>query len=138
MEGLSDIRIVGMDEKRPPIIRKEPYIDLYFKLSHQAPADWCREFNSLMSGHPTKPAIKEKEGLYIEAWVRTPDEIVPMLDLLKKQLAECTRQYIERVELSTRVADDARAAQAQAVDGEQGRLNRIIASLDFGEATDGQ
>ena len=55
-----------------------------------------------------------------------------------KQLAECTRQYIERVELSTRVADDARAAQAQAVDGEQGRLNRIIASLDFGEATDGQ
>ena len=135
MEGLSDIRIVGMDEKRPPVIRKEPYIDLYFKLSHQAPADWCREFNSLMTGHPAKPALKEKEGLYIETWVRTPDEIVAMLDLLKKQIAECTRQYIERVEASTRSANEARAAQAQEDGGEQGRLNRIIAGLDFSEAT---
>lgn len=135
MEGLSDIRIVGMDEKRPPVIRKEPYIDLYFKLSHQAPADWCREFNSLMTGHPAKPALKEKEGLYIETWVRTPDEIVAMLDLLKKQIAECTRQYIERVEAYTRSANEARAAQAQEDGGEQGRLNRIIAGLDFSEAT---
>ena len=31
MEGISDIKIIGIDEKRPPKIRKEPYIDLVFK-----------------------------------------------------------------------------------------------------------
>ena len=38
MEGISDLKIIGTDERRPPIIRKEPYIDVFFKLSHQAPA----------------------------------------------------------------------------------------------------
>ena len=73
MEGISDIKITGIDEKRPPVIRKEPYIDIFFKLSHQAPADWCKDFNALLSNHPTAPKIKEKEGLYIEGWVRTAD-----------------------------------------------------------------
>ena len=39
MEGISDIRISGMDENRPPRIGKEPYINLYFRLVHKAPAD---------------------------------------------------------------------------------------------------
>jgi len=133
VEGISDIKIIGIDNKRPPIIRKEPYIDIVFKLSHQAPMDWCKEFNALLSKHPSTPRIKDKEGLYIEAWVRTPDEIAALLKQLKDTVAECSRQYIERVELSLRNTGDANALLAQQGAGEQGRLNRIIADLDFGD-----
>ncbi len=130
MEGISDIKIIGIDERRPPKIRKEPYIDIAFKLSHQAPADWCNAFNTLLSKHPTTPKIKESEGLYIETWVRSPDEIVTFLESLKAKVAECSRQYIERIQLSALNACDANAALEQEA-GEQGRLNRIIAALDF-------
>ena len=132
MEGISDIRIIGIDEKRPPIIRKEPYIDIYFKLSHQVPVDWCNDFNALLKKNPATPRIKEKEGLYIETWVRSPDAIVALLTLLKDKVMECNRQYIERIELSARNAGDANASLA-GESGEQGRLNRIIESLDFGD-----
>jgi len=132
MEGISDIKIIGIDEKRPPVIRKEPYIDLYFKLSHAAPKDWCKDFNALLSNHPFKPAINEKEGLYIEGWVRTPDEVVEFLDQLKETVTECTRQYIERIELAARTASNKGNSKIEET-GEQGRLNGIIASLDFGE-----
>ena len=47
MDNILDIRIIGIDEKRPPIIRKEPYIDLFFKLSCKPPLDWCEDFNVL-------------------------------------------------------------------------------------------
>ena len=133
MEGISDIRITGIDDKRPPIIRKEPYIDIYFKLSHQAPLLWCKDFNAILSKHPSTPKINEKEGLYIEAWVRKPDEIVVLLDRLKETVVECTHRYIERIELSMRNSDDANALLTQQGGGEQGRLNRIIAGLDFSD-----
>ena len=115
-------------------IRKEPYIDIVFKLSHQAPADWCRDFNALLAKHPAAPRIKENEGLYIESWVRTPDEIAAILEKLKATVLDCSRQYIERIELSIRNAGDANASLSQEA-GEQGRLNRIIAALDFDDAT---
>lgn len=130
MEGISDLKIVGIDEKRPPKIRKEPYIDIVFKLSHQAPKDWCRDFNALLAKHPATPKIKEQEGLYIEAWVRKPDEIAAILDQLKVKVFDCNSQYIERIERSIRNAGTANASLAQEA-GEQGRLNRIIAGLDF-------
>jgi len=133
VEGISDIKIIGIDKKRPPVIRKEPYIDIFFKLSHQAPVDWCKDFNALLSKQPTAPKIKEKKGVYVEAWVRTPDEIVELLEQLKEKVAECSRHYIERIELSLNNTDAANALLAQQGDGEQGRLNRIIASLDFGD-----
>ena len=76
------------------------------------------------------PKIKENEGLYIEAWVRRVDEIAPILEQLKVKVSECSRQYIERVELSISNADGVNASLAQEA-GEQGRLNRIIAALDF-------
>jgi len=132
MDGISDLRIIGIDDLRPPIIRKEPYIDLYFKLSHQAPEDWCRDFNSLLAQHPASPKIKEKQGRFIESWVRTPDEIVALFDLLKQTVADCTRQYIERIEDAAKLAN-AESMAANEESDEQSRLNRIIASLDFEE-----
>lgn len=134
MEGISDIKIVGIDERRPPKIRKEPYIDIAFKLSHQAPTDWCNDFNTLLSKHPTTPKINESEGLYIDAWVRSPDEIVEFLETLKTKVAECSQQYIERIQLAANNSNEDNAALAQEP-GEQGRLNRIIAALDFDDVS---
>jgi hypothetical protein len=130
MEGISDIRIVGIDDKRPPKIRKEPYIDLFFKLSHQPPEDWCNTFNTLLAKHPSAPKIKETEGLFISAWVKTPDEVAELLTFLKNKVAECSRLHIEKIELSVRNSGAANSALMQDA-GEQGRLNRIIAALDF-------
>ena len=130
MEGISDLRIIGIDEQRPPVIRKEPYIDIIFKLSHQAPAEWCRDFNGLLAKHAAAPKITEKEGLYIEAWVRTPDEIVEFLAVLKATVTKCSTEYIERIELLARNSGDANASLSKET-GEQGRLNSIIAELDF-------
>ena len=130
MEGISDIKIISIDEMRPPVIRKEPYIDLFFKYSHKSPEDLWRYLNNLLADHETKPNIKEKEGLYIEAWVRTPDEIVAVFEKIKETVATCTHEYIERIEFAARHAGDENASRSD-VSGEQGRLNRIIASLDF-------
>ncbi len=132
MEGISDIKIIGIDEKRPPKIRKEPYIDIAFKLSHQAPEDWCDDFNRLLTKHPSAAKIKVKEGVFIEAWVKVPDDIIKLLTHLKTKVTECSKRYIERIELATRNAGDANAAMAEE-SGEQGRLNRIIDALEFDE-----
>jgi len=37
MEGISDIKICGMDEKRPPRMKKEPYIDLFWAIVRTEP-----------------------------------------------------------------------------------------------------
>lgn len=136
MEGISDIKIVGIDDKRPPRIRKEPYIDLFFKLSHKPPLDWSRDFKELMAGHPSKAKVDEKDGLFINGWVRSPDEIATFLDLLKEKIDECSRQYIRRIEASVRNASDADASMVQEESGEQGRLNKIIASLEFDQVVE--
>lgn len=132
MEGISDIKIIGIDEKRPPIIRSEPYIDLNFKLSHKAPADWCSDFNALMSKHPGSPKIKQQEGLYIESWVKSPDAIADYLEQLKKKVAECSEKYIERIEQSARANKNAAQSEVDETSA-QGRLNCIIAALVYDE-----
>jgi len=132
VEGISDLKIIGIDERRPPIIRKEPYIDIFFKLSHKAPADWCSDLNALLKKHPTSPKINEKEGLYIETWVKSPDEIPLFLALLKEKIADCNRAYIDRIEAIIRKVNQANSLTAQE-SGEQGRLNKILAALDFDE-----
>jgi len=130
MEGISDIKITGIDETRPPRIRKEPYINLYFKLSHKAPAKWCEDFNRLVSKRKYNVKIEPADGLYIETWVRNPDEIVVVFDALKEAVRTCNEEFIARVR-----AEDAAAAAGLGGkpedEGEQGRLNRIIAGLKF-------
>ncbi len=132
MEGISDIRITGIDEKRPPRIRKEPYIDLCFRLAHKAPVDWCQDFTGRLTKAGIPAEINIDECLYIQTWVRTSDEIVGRLEMLKKAVAECNARYIEKIEASERDRDgdiDALAKEA----GPQGQLNRIIAALDFSD-----
>ena len=130
MEGISDIKIVGIDERRPPTIRKEPYVDIVFKLSHQAPEDWCQDFNRLMSKHPSRAKIKEKDGVYIEGWVKTPDDIALYLEVLKKSVQLCTEQYIDRIEKALQKSSE-KNASLSVESGEQGRLNKIVADLNY-------
>ncbi len=132
MEGISDIRIIGIDEKRPPRIRKEPYIDLYFRLSHKAPLDWCQDFTELQASQEGASKIDTDECLYIETWVRTPGEIAARLQMLKQAVADCSARYIERIRAHERDRDGDND-QLQKEEGPQGQLNRIVAGLDYGE-----
>lgn len=132
MEGISDLKITGIDETRPPYIRKEPYIDMFFKLSHKAPSDWCKIFNGLIEQqkNTTHAVIIEKEGEFIAAWVRTPDEIPHLLETLKAITTECTKQYITQVQLATQKSNEENALHTKESSA-QDNLNRILASLNF-------
>ena len=132
MEGISDIKITGIDERRPPRVQKEPYIDLCFRLSHKAPVDWCHDFTDHLSKARYPAKIDIKECLYIETWVRSQDEIVAHLQTLKQAVADCNARYIAKVEASARDRDGEIDALAKET-GPQGQLNRIIASLDFSD-----
>ena len=136
MESISDLRIIGIDETRPPTIRKEPYIDLFFKLSHQAPIDWCKDLNNLLSQQTAtaNSSIAEKEGTFIKTWVRTADEIISLVEHLKTTITECTRQYIERVQLAAQQSGNNDPIQSNE-SKEQANLNQIISSLNFDEET---
>jgi hypothetical protein len=130
LEGISDIRIIGIDKNRPPIIRKEPYIDLFFRLSHKAPQDWCEEFNKLVKDLVPQVKIDKTEGLFINAYVRNMDHIPAHLDRIKEKISACNKQYIENMRLKELAAAEKNASLVAAA-GEQARLNAIIATLQF-------
>ncbi|MGB5517847.1 MAG: hypothetical protein WBO73_05225 [Gammaproteobacteria bacterium] len=129
MEGISDIKIIGIDEMRPPRIRKEPYINLFFKLHHKAPKDWCEEFNHLVAKRQYPIKIEPAGGQFIETWVRKPDEIEHALDGLKEAVRQCNQEYIARIlaEANATAEMDDNPTDT----GEQGNLNRIVAGLNY-------
>ena len=129
MKDISDIKMVGMDELRVPMIRKEPYIELFFKLNHQASKGWCKDFNDLVASSSFPIKIKPDEGLYIETWVRKPEEIKAVFDLLKTSISDCIEQYIEKIRIQNQ--SDGNQSGAEEASGEQLRLNEVIAGLDF-------
>ena len=132
MDGISDIRIVQIDPKRPPLIRKEPYIDLFFELTHKVPKDWGEQFNGLAAKQQFTATIKVDEGLYIESWVRTADELPANLAFLQGLVADCSKRYIAKIVLRQGEQASENSALSEGV-GEQGRLNAIVALLDFDE-----
>jgi hypothetical protein len=129
MEGISDIRISGIDEMRPPRIRKEPYINLFFKLVHKVPEEWCDDFNRLVAKKKYPARIENSEGLFIETWVRKAEEIEAEFEALKAAVDTCNQAYIARIQAEASAA--ANAGGKLEDEGEQGRLNRIIAGLKF-------
>lgn len=132
MEGISDIKIVGVDPKRPPVIRKEPYIDVFFTLSHQAPKAWCEDFNGLMAKKKFTGTIAPEEGQYVATWIRSPDDLVENLQFLQAKVVECNDLYVAKIRASQGTRDgDNEALKLES--GEQGRLNNIVSELDFGE-----
>ena len=130
MSDSKNLKIIGIDESRPPKVRKEPYIDLVFKLSGKAPKEWCQDFNALFKSSSYPVRIDVTEGLYIETWVKTMDEIPACLEKLKVKAAECNEITVKREEAYAQSLKDASEA-LKGEQGEQGRLNGIIAGLKF-------
>lgn len=130
MTSISEIRIIGIDDDHPPVVRKENYIDLFFKLSSKAPAAWCEDFNAL--GHRIKPPAKISvdKGLIIETYVHDMAFIQQQLDKIKAKIKQCTEQYLERERLK-RLALLEQQAQATGSSAKQNRLNDIISALDY-------
>jgi hypothetical protein len=130
LNAFSDIKIIGIDEERPPMIRKAAYIDLFFKLSIKPPSDWCDDFNAL--GHKIDPAAKidKIRGNVIETWVREMGLIPEHLEKLKKTVTLCNQQYMEKIK-QKQLAAALKNASVVGTDGQQNRLNAIITSLKF-------
>ena len=130
MTAFEEIRISGIDETRPPKVRKESYIDLHFMLSRQVPEDWCEDFN--VFGRRINPAAKidKNSCLTIDTYVNDMDRIPLQLTELKEAVTECNRQYLEKL----RQRELALAAEKTALEGEGGeqqRLNLIVSALEF-------
>jgi len=130
MTPFEEIKISGIDEARPPKIRKEAYIDLHFRLSRQVPEDWCEDFN--VFGRSISPAAKidKSSCLVIDTYVNDMDRIPLQLAELKEAVSECNKQYLEKLR-QRELALAAENAALQGEGGEQQRLNLIIAGLDF-------
>ena len=130
MNAISDIRIISIDEERPPQIRKEAYIDVYFKLSMQAPEDWCDEFNAL--GRKINPAVKieAKNGIIIEAWVKNMNDLPTHLEKIKLKVKECNELHKEKARLKA-LAMAASVASKLGSGSQQSALNDIVAGLKF-------
>ncbi len=131
MNDIRTLRICGIDETRPPRIRKEPYIDLYFRLSAQAPPLWCELFNDLTKTGKFPAKIKPESGLTVDTWVREIDQIAPALVVLKQSVTQATEAYLARLKAESEL--EAGRGEAPGEDGEQGRLNEVLAALDYGE-----
>jgi len=130
LEKFTDIKIIGIDEKRLPKVRKEPYIDLFFQLSRQAPRAWCEDFNQLAKGLLPAVKIDPNAGVFIDAYVRNMDDIPVHFDNIKKKILACNERYIEKIR-QQELAEAASGAALRAAGGEQARLNSIIAALKF-------
>jgi hypothetical protein len=130
VESINSLKIVGLDPRRPPMVRKEPYIDLYFELSHQAPEDWCEDFNHLNRGATPSVLIKKTQGLFIETYVREMGQIQQHLDMLKTKVKQCSAQYLEKLRLKA-LAEAAKSGSVNGAGGEQGKLNAIVDALNY-------
>lgn len=129
MKNISDLKIIGIDETRPPIIRKEPYIELYFKLIHKAPRAWCQVFNDCVGKSAYSISIKIDEGLFIETWVRKTEEIDGVFKMIQAAIKTSIAQHIEQLAAKTRAA----SSESTGVEatGEQLELNQLIMGLDY-------
>ena len=130
MSDITDIKVIGFDNDRPPRVRKEAYIDLYFQLSEKAPLDWCEDFNALGRKVNPSPKIDKNKGLHIETYVNNMNLIAQQLASVKKLLLECNQQYQQKIDEKARILA-ASNASLQGQDGEQFKLNQIVEALSF-------
>ena len=130
MNAIEDIKIIGFDPARPPRVRKEAYIDLYFQLSQKPPEEWCDDFNNMGRSITPSPKIKKENSEFIDSYVNDMSYIASHLEAIKQILIDCTEQYVEKIR-QREAALAASNAALQGEEGEQNRLNQIVASLNF-------
>lgn len=130
MTQFNEIKIIGIDLNRPPRIRKEAYIDLFYQLSENAPEEWCEDFASF--GRQVIPLAKidKSNPGFISTYVNDMDAIPRQFEQLKQAVIDCNKQFLEKIsERAITLAKDNAALREQG--GQQYRLNEIIAALDF-------
>ena len=125
------LRIIALDPKRLPVIRKEPYIELYFELSEEAPQLWREDYNARLNKNLSRPRVEADDGKYIRTWVRKPAEIAPHLKLMQKTAEQSNQQAVAAAleRLAVQEGDEG----SQTVSKDQVALNAAILALDFGE-----
>ena len=130
MSEFSEIKIIGIDKDRPPRVRKEAYIDLFFQLSNKVPMDWCEDFNALGRKETPSPKIDKNKGECIESYVNNMNLISSHLADIKKVVINCNLQYQQKLDEKARILA-ATNATLQGQDGEQMKLNDIVDALNF-------
>jgi hypothetical protein len=124
------IKITGIDTNRPPRIRKEAYIDLYYQLSEAAPEEWCEDFNALGRQVNPQAKIDKNDPGFVSTYINDMEEIPRHFGQIKQAIADCNKQYLEKItQRQAALARDNAALQEQG--GQQFRLNEIVAALDF-------
>lgn len=137
MDDIADLKIVGIDPKRPPRIQSIPCIDLVFELSAQAPPEWCEEFNLRMGKPPYTTRIDPKDGKFIETWVRQPSEIAGSLERMKKGVQDVTEALIKQRRAKAEAEANRRNMPGSQVSDAQQALDNIVAALDFNTPASG-
>ena len=102
MSSFDEMKITGLDPDRPPQVRKESYIDLFFKLSTEAPLDWCEDFNAL--GRQLNPAAKigKTTADCIDTYTNNMEKIPSQLSEIKQIVKDCNEQYLEKIKQKAR------------------------------------
>lgn len=129
MESIEDIKISGLDPKRPPRIQSIPCIDLFFLLETPAPKGWCDEFNLIVSKPKYSIKIDPAKGDVIETWVRHADEIAAVLEKLKLSVAACNRAYQAVVDVANKPKVVSQSGPLETP--EQIYLNEVVLNLNF-------
>jgi len=125
-----EIKIIGIDKDRPPRIRKEAYIDLFFRLSEKGSIEWCEDFNALGRKLNPSPKIDKNTGECIQTYVSNMTLITQHLADVKEILRNCNEQYQQKIDEKARVLA-ASNASLHGEDGEQYKLNQIVEGLKF-------
>jgi hypothetical protein len=131
MSDISDIKIIGIDKDRPPRIRKEAYIDLFFRLSQKGSVAWCEDFNALGRKINPSPKIDIHKGECIETYVKNMTQIEQHLTDVKALLRDCNEQFQAKVDEKARVLAASNASLLVGQEGEQYKLNQIVEGLNF-------
>ena len=130
MAIFDEIKIIGFDENRPPRMRKESYIDLFYQLSGDAPEEWCDDFAGF--GRQLNPIAKIDKSTrgFINTYINDIEAIPEHFAQLKEAVAECNAQFrdkLEQREIALAKDNENRLEQGDL----QFRLNEIVASLEF-------
>jgi len=129
MAEATNIKIIGFDEERPPMIQTRPCVDLNFQLDQEAPPEWCKCFSDVCGKTRYPFSIDPEVGLFIETWVRKPAEIEAALVSVQKFVAACNVSYDEMQRRKRMVvhvdSPDVVLSPAQVA------LNDIVANLNF-------
>lgn len=122
-------KVIGMDEERPPLIQRRPCIDLYFELNEAAPKAWCEEFHASVGKQQFPIKIDQDIGLHVETWVRTPDQIAPLLATIKAIVQRSNEAYLKRLKAESQIIDT--DDETVVLSPEQLALNQLVSQLVF-------